>query len=163
MSMPASARTSSTSTGSVKACQQQVAQLPPAWGWGTAATISYPRSRATARSTTMARFRCSQHWAASATPCACKTGRTPSSTACAASMLDCLPMRPPVISLLEQPTTNRSPVSRCTASSSSVAACRACAVICAVSINVTSYSYYTQLVKSGGYNTKPRQKAGLCA
>ena len=44
------------------------------------------------------------------------------------SMLESLPMRPPMISLLEQPTTKISPVSRCAACSSSSAACRACAV-----------------------------------
>ena len=42
-------------------------------------------------------------------------------------MLESLPMRPPMISLLEQPTTKISPVSRCAACSSSSAACRACA------------------------------------
>ena len=36
----------------------------------------------------------------------------------------------PMISLLEQPTTKMSPVSRCAASSSSSVACRACAVSC---------------------------------
>ena len=39
MSMPAAALTSSTRTGSLKRCQQFVAQLPPAWGCGMAETI----------------------------------------------------------------------------------------------------------------------------
>ena len=40
ISIPAAARTSSTRAGCSNACQQLVAQLPPAWGCGTAFTCS---------------------------------------------------------------------------------------------------------------------------
>ena len=48
--------------------QQVVAQLPPAWGRGTTHTSSQPYCSAASRSMIMARFRCSQHCAASQMP-----------------------------------------------------------------------------------------------
>ncbi len=68
MSSPPWARTRSTTTGAWNACQAVAAKLPPALGLGTTQTGSYPYCRAQSRSTTSARLRCSQHWAASQIP-----------------------------------------------------------------------------------------------
>ena len=130
MSMPAWARISSTATGSRKFFQQVVAQLPPAWGRGTTHTSSQPYFSAASRSMIMARFRCSQHCAASQMPFSASTGAMPAYTARAASWLESLPMCPPTISLDEQPTTNTSPFFSFASASSSVTACRASCSIC---------------------------------
>lgn len=55
------------------------------------------------RSTTMARFRCSQHCAARYNPLSASRGAAPSHTACAPAMLEPRPMRWPTTSLDEQP------------------------------------------------------------
>ena len=134
MSMPAAARTSSTRTGSRKARQQLVAQLPPAWGWGMAATIWQPirpggfpfqhdgpvqvfaalGGQVNTQRSTVKR------------PCSCSGGSTPrqyGGGCLHAGIMADLPR--PMISLLEQPTTKRSPVSRCAFCSSSSVARRA--------------------------------------
>ena len=86
-----------------------VAKAPPALGWGKTATSSRPKARAVSRSTTRARFRCSQAWTATWTPLSRRGGRRPSRTAWAASRLGLVPTLSPRTSLVEPPRTKRLP------------------------------------------------------
>ena len=63
MSIPRAPWMDSTTTGSGSRFQAVAAKLPPALGWGITQATGAPAGRA-ALGTTMARFRCSQHWAA---------------------------------------------------------------------------------------------------
>ena len=74
MSIPAWARTRSTAAGRPKARHAWVAKDPPALGRGTTHTGSYPYRAAQSSSTINARFKCSQHWAASQIPRSRRTG-----------------------------------------------------------------------------------------
>ena len=99
----------STITGSRKRRKAAVAKAPPALGWGKTATSSRPKARAVSRSTTRARFRCSQAWTATWTPLSRRGGRRPSRTAWAASRLGLVPTLSPRTSLVEPPRTKRLP------------------------------------------------------
>ena len=67
MSSPASALISSSATGLLKALYAAVANEPPALGWGT--TLTYSPLGTASASTIIALLRCSQHCAATKTPC----------------------------------------------------------------------------------------------
>lgn len=64
MSMPAWAWIRSTAQGEANPFQAAVEKEPPAFSWGFTLTISRPYFSAASSSMIMARFKCSQHWAA---------------------------------------------------------------------------------------------------
>ena len=82
---------------------------PPACSQGSAQTSVRRFSFMALRGSTSARFRCSQHCTASTPPRACTGSSRPWSAARATSSVPLVPMRAPWISLVEQPTTTRSP------------------------------------------------------
>ena len=61
ISIPAFAFICSTATGSEKLLYAVVEKEPPALGWGTTFTISYPYALAASFSIIIALFKCSQH------------------------------------------------------------------------------------------------------
>ena len=124
MSSPASALISSTATGWAQASYTAVAKELPALGWGTTFTMSSPGTASC--SVMMARFRCSQHWAAMYTPIGANTLCSPSKIALATSGVDQLPTLRPTTSLVLQPTTTICPFRSRAASASSFAASAAC-------------------------------------
>ena len=124
MSSPASARISSSATGSSSAAYTRVASEPPAFGCGTTLTISAPG--AAARSVIMARFKCSQHCTARNIPRLFVTSRSARAISSAVSTLEFVPILAPTTSLVEQPTTRMLPGFRCAFSQISAAAAAVC-------------------------------------
>ena len=120
ISSPASARISSSATGSLSFAYAAVANAPPALGTGMTFTIVCPT--AALRSVIIARLRCSQHWAARKIPCREKTEKRASKTILPISGPESVPIFLPDISLVEQPTITICPALSPALSHNSIAA-----------------------------------------